>query len=244
MSDVLILEFARTVFWLIALGVVLFLFHGEIKMLLQSLGSFKVAGATFELKDRKETLQSYVLLAETLIDILSRSERIDALQQIVLPNQIEKLGVFAIKYTEEVGNGQWNEELLRNIAYLLLRFGRYSQSVKLYDALLVRRPNHVDLLNLKALALLTSRLDDNVSEARNILLNLVLRYPEVQPVRFNFALAQSLLGDHDEVEKQISKLIELEYFKQAPNFLDDPLWHRTNEIRPDLIKLAKEKLSI
>lgn len=242
MNDIVILELIKTIFWLIVLMIVVCVFRREIKLILGSMGSFKVAGAAFELKDRKETLQSYVLLADTLIDLLSRSERIEEIKNIVLPSQVEKLGTFALKYTEEVGDGQWNEELLRNIALLLFRFGRSSQSVKLYDALLARRPDHLDLLNLKAIALMTSRLEEKVKEAERILSALAARYPEEQNVRFNLALSKSLLGDHDEVTKQMQTLIESDYPKNMPNFLDDPLLHRTREDRPDLIDQLKEKI--
>jgi tetratricopeptide (TPR) repeat protein len=242
MNDIVILELIKTIFWLIVLMIVVFVFRREIKLILESMGSFKVAGAAFELKDRKETLQSYILLAETLIDLLSRSDRIRAIQDIVSPSQIEKLGTFALKYTEEVGHGQWNEELLRNIALLLFRFGRYTQSLKLYDALLARRPDHYDLLNLKALALMTTRLEEKVKEAEKILSALVTRYPEMNYIRCNFALTKSLLGDHDEVAMQMQTLIECNYPKEAPDFLDDPLLHRTREDRPDLIGQLKEKI--
>lgn len=235
MTDIVFLELIKSLFWLIVLGVAIYFFRREIKNFLHSLGSFNVAGATFQLKNQKETLQSYVLLADTLIDILSRSDRIEAMLQVVQPTQIEKLGTFALKYIDEVGEEQWNEELLRNIAYLLLRAGRYSQSVKLYDALLIRRPDHVDLLNLKALALLTSRLQEKVQDARSILENLSNRYPEITSIRFNLALSQSLLGEHTDVEKNLRILASSDYPKHSPNFLEDPLLHRTTAEKPDLI---------
>ncbi|MBV5337613.1 MAG: hypothetical protein J0653_06620, partial [Deltaproteobacteria bacterium] len=191
MSDVVLLEIIKTVFWLMVFGTTLFFFQSEVKQLLQSLSSFKVAGATFELKDKKETIRSYVALAETLVDILSRGERLDELQKLLHPSQIEKLGLFALKYTKEVPAADWSEELLRNIAYLLLRFGRYKHSVELYDSLLSKRPDHVDLLNLKALALMTTRIPKNVKPAEELLSNLVSRYPELVYIRFNWALALS-----------------------------------------------------
>ncbi|OIQ84475.1 hypothetical protein GALL_336980 [mine drainage metagenome] len=235
MSDVVLLEIIKTVFWLLVFGATVFLFQSEVKQLIQSLSSFKVAGATFELKDKKETIRSYVLLAETLVDLLSRGDRMDELQKLLHPSQIEKLGTFALKYTKEVSEGDWSEELLKNIAYLLLRFGRYKHSVELYDALLSKRPDHVELLNLKALALMTSRLSKNVKAAEELLSNLVARYPEYVHIRFNLALALSLLERDDDAAQEMTKVIDYGYWKADRNFLADPLFHHVREHSPELL---------
>lgn len=116
MSDIVLLEIIKTVFWLLVFGASIFVFQKEVKQLLQSLSSFKVAGPTFELKDKKETIRSYILLAETLVDLLSRGDRIDDLQKLLHPSQIEKLGAFGLKYTKEVSESDWSEKLLKNIA--------------------------------------------------------------------------------------------------------------------------------
>jgi len=246
MNDVVVLQLINSLFWLLMFGAALFFFRKEIRKLLQSLGSFRVAGSSFEFKDTKETIQSYILLSETLIDLLSRSDRIDALQQILVPSQIEKLSAFALKYTDEIDRTSWNEEMLRNIAYLLLRFGRYTQAVSLYDALLAGRPEHVDLLNLKALALITSRLKEQVEQALPILAELVRRYPELHYIRFNYALAKSLVYDHEGAVEEMEKVICSDYLKQNQQLLHDVLFQKTREESPEsfgkLQKLVESEL--
>lgn len=244
MSDVVVLEIIKTFFWLSVFGTAVFFFRGEVKQLIQSLSSFKVAGATFELKDKQETIRSYVLLAETLVDLLSRGDRIDDLQKLLHPSQIEKLGAFALKYTKEVPEDNWSEELLKNIAYLLLRFGRYKHSVELYDALLSKRPDHVELLNLKALALMTSRLSKNAKVAEELLSNLVNRYPEYAHIRFNFALALSLLEKDDEAAQEMAKVIDYGYWKVDRNLLGDPLFHHVREHRPELLESLNNHIAV
>lgn len=235
MSDVVLLEIIKTGFWLTIISGGVLIFQKEVKKLLQSLGSFKVAGSTFEFKDKQETVHSYSLLAETLIDLLSRADRLDDLQKLISSSQIEKLGVFALKYTNEMPKSSWNEELLRNIAYLLLRFGRYKQSTDLYDALLAGRPDHYDLLNLKALALMTSRMPNNVQVAEEILSGLVARYPEIAVAHFNLSLVKSLLAKDDEAAQEMKRVIQLGFWKENKNILEDPMFHHTREHRIDLI---------
>lgn len=236
MNDVVILQITSSVFWLIIFGVIVWIFRQEVRKLLQSLGGVKVAGSSFEFKDQKETIESYVLLAETLIDILSRSDRIEAMLNILVPSQVERLSAFAIRYTEEVPKESWNEELLRNIAYLLLRFGRYIQSITLYDALLDGRPNHSDLLNLKALAMITSRLPEQVGHALPILSSLVDRYPESSVYRYNYALACSLAAEHQVALKEMEFVIRSPYVKMHPGVLQDPLFHKTRDSEPEEIQ--------
>ncbi len=231
-----LMQLTSNVFWILVIAGVVGVFRKELGSLIASIANFKVAGSSFEFRDRKETLQSYILLAETLIDMLSRTERIDAITSIITAPQVEKLAAFAFKYSEEVERERWNEEMLRNIAYLLLRAGRYSQAVKLYDELLERRPDHLELLNLKALALITTRLDEKVNQALPILRDLLERYPEAGVVRLNYALACALSDEHDEAIKQMDKLIQSEYVFSNNNPLIDPLFERTRVAEPEKVK--------
>lgn len=215
MSDVVLFQIIQTIFWLLIVVIIVIVFHREIKHLLQSLSSLQVAGATIQLKDRKETLRSYILLAETLIDLVSSNDRIEEIQKLLNPSQIESLGVFALKYTDEMEESEWNEELLKNIAYLLSRAGRYRQSVALYEALLMKRPDHWELLHLKALALMVTRLPEPVEEAHKILLQLVNRYPEIKETRFNYALVLSMLKKEDDAYKEMARAIEDGYLPKG-----------------------------
>ncbi|MCJ7599881.1 MAG: tetratricopeptide repeat protein [Desulfobulbaceae bacterium] len=243
MSDVVLLQVIQSGFWLIVISTLVFLFRKELKMLLQSLASFEVAGAAFQFSDRKETLRSYALLSDTLIDLLSYGDRIEELRRLLHPSQIESLGAFALKYTAEVEQSEWNEELLKNIAYLLLRFGRYKLSIQLYEALLEKRPDHVELLNLKALALMTSRLPDPIMQAKELFLALTKRYPENAHIRFNYSLALSLSEEAEESSREMRRAIDDGYWKNNEDPLSDPLFHHVRDTRPDLLDDLRNHLA-
>lgn len=229
MNELIILEGIKALFWLIIIGIGIYTFKNEIRQLLQSLSGLKIAGATFELRDNKETLRSYVLLAETLIDFLSTSDQIEELHKLMHPSQIEKLGNFALKYTNEVPESEWNEALLRNVAHLLMRFSRFQQSINICDALLTKRPNDNDLLNLKAVTLMSSRIPDNVESAVSILSDIVARFPEADGCRLNLALSLSLLERGNEAVEQMYKLIDNGYWKINKDFLCDPSFFYVRE---------------
>lgn len=244
MADLVLLQIIQSAFWLSVLGGAVFVFRKELKILLRSLGGFEVAGASFYLKDQKETLESYALLSDILIDLLSKEQRVESMRHLMTPSQIEALGAFALKYTAEVERQDWNEELLKNIAYLLLRFGRYRHAVQIYDALLENRPDHVELINLKALALMTSRLAEPVNEASNLLESLVKRYPEFFHLRFNYALSLSLLGEVEKAYEEMQRVFTDGYRgEQNEDPLSDPLFHNVRELRPDLIEALRRQLN-
>lgn len=232
MSDVVFLELLKTGFWLLALIIVIVFFRKEIRQLMLSVNSFKLAGTTFEFKERKETIRSYVLLAEMFVDVLSRGERIDEQTRLLHPAQVEKLGKFALQYTTEVTAKSWNHELLSNIAYLLLRFGRSKQAVELYEALLKERPDDFLLLVRKALALLTTRVSENVEKAEKIYEKLVARFPEQALAHYNLALAYSLREKDDAAFKEMKIAIDQGYWKEDGEMLNDPLFHHVRTQHP------------
>jgi len=125
MNDVVMLQLSSSIFWLIIVGLLIFIFHNEIRALLRSVASLKIAGSSFEFSDKNDTIKCNIILAETLIDMLSRDDKIEHLKSILTAHQIEKIAAFAFKYLEEIDSSKLNEQMLTNIAYLLLRFGRY-----------------------------------------------------------------------------------------------------------------------
>lgn len=233
MNDVVVLQLINSGFWLIIVSGISLVFRNEIKKLLLSMGSFKVAGSSFDFNNRKETIESYVILAETLIDLLSRSNLTEQLATMLDSTTTERLSSFALRYTEETPRENWNEELVKNIAHLLFRQGRFIESIKFYDILLKSRPEHLDLLNLKGLAMITSRLPDLVDKALPIFKNLVERYPEKPHVRFNYALAHSLAGDHKQSIAQMEIVIDRPNLELSPDPLNDLLFHKTKMACPE-----------
>lgn len=242
MSDVVLLQLTTSIFWFLVVIILVGAFKKEVGGLLMSMASFRIAGSSFEFKNMKETMHSQVILADTLLGLLSRDDRLDEIVRLVTSAEVEKLAKFAFKYTEEMEENKWNEGMLGNIAYLLLRFGRYEQAVNLCDALLERVPDHLRILNTKALALLTTRLDEKVKEAFSIFKGLVNRYPEEGFVQFNFALANSMLNYHEDAFKHMRILISTDYVISNPHILEDPLFYKTREERPDLQATLQEEL--
>ena len=242
MTDLMIVELTKAVLWALAFTLVVVLFRHQIASLLQSLGSFNVAGASFTLRDGKKTLQSYILLSETFIEVISSSPNVEHLAMQVAPPQAEKLGNFCLLYTAEIGEAPLNEALLRNVAHLLTRHGRYRLAIQVYDALLARRPDELQLLGLKALAMLVSRLPPMVKDALAILEPLANRYPEDPSVRFNLAAAYSLSGEHDKCVKTLQNIPPLLLFAANPNWQIDPLLFYTRQAMPERLAEIQAKV--
>ncbi|SOD19544.1 tetratricopeptide repeat protein [Nitrosomonas ureae] len=233
MSEIITLKLIESGFWLLLLSVCLLIFHKEVKRVLQSLSNFKLLGATFELRDTKESIKSYILLSETLIDLLSTNTPVESLKDLMSMNQIEKLGNFALQYTKEVSNNNWNEQLLRNITHLLIRFNRIQQAIDLSDILLANRPDFVDVLNLKALALMNSRIPSNMKNAENIFADLVERFPENSIFRFNLGLVKISLENYEDGLKLILRAIDNGHWYADQKMLLDPLLYKLRENKPN-----------
>lgn len=233
MSDVVILELIKSVLWLLLIGGVLIGYRHQIGGLFESLGSVKIGGAAFTLGDRRKTAESYVLLAETLIDTLADTRNIQHLVSALTLSQVEKLGQFAQRYTASVVAEDWNEEMLRNIAFLLHNFGRTEQSIQLFDRLLSVRPDHIDFLDNKAFALLYSGLPQNVEVAEQIFAGLTNRFPARYRNFLRLAYCRSALGRHSEAIAAMRQAIILDQTNEQPGCLSDQLFYATRVALPD-----------
>lgn len=234
MCERILIEFIQSGLWPLLVGVVVWFFKDEIKRSVQSLSSFTLAGATFEFRDKAQTIRSHMLLAETFLDVLSKPFSGETLAKLMDPAQAEKLGNFAVKYNQELPIVAQVEEPLAGIALILIRTGRYTQAVDMLDSLLLKRPGHPYLLNLKALALINARLPDTVKEGEKILEQLLIRYPEDSVARFNHALALSLLERDEDAVNEMHRALGAGYWRTDPNCLDDPLFHHVRNHRLDL----------
>ena len=74
MSDLVKQALVSDGFWLAIFLVSAVLFRKELRLLLSSLASFKVAGASFELRDKRMTLEYYAILTNILVEILSQRD--------------------------------------------------------------------------------------------------------------------------------------------------------------------------
>jgi len=218
-SDVVIQSLVSDLFWLILIVVVIASFRNEIRNLLNSLGSFKVAGASFELKDSRTTIENYVVLTNIMIEALTQRESAVKIGDLISDLSVRQLGRFAIKYAEDVPDDAKQVELLKNIALIVGRRGDADSAIVFYDAILKQRPRDLDLLNLKANALSDSTFPDYVRQAEQIEDDLVAARPMEGRYRFNRALTRARLGKFDGALEDLKVAVEMDYWKRRPDML-------------------------
>jgi hypothetical protein len=115
MSDVLISSLINNAFWLTIFIVGVTLFRQQIRSLIGSLGTFSFAGGNFVFKDEKATLESYTILTNILLEMLSESASAKQLGNLISGASAWQLQKFISKYIEEVAPADWDIELLKNV---------------------------------------------------------------------------------------------------------------------------------
>jgi tetratricopeptide (TPR) repeat protein len=208
-SDILALEVVKSCFYLVVLGLVVVFFRNEIRGLIASLGSFKVAGASFELGDQRTTVASHMILAEILVDVLSNIQSASKISEVLTLPQAEKLGQFAVRYTVAVPKGSWNQEMLRNIAYSLQTVGRNKQALALFDLLLEQQPDHYDFLDQKAYTLMRMGGTANLEVAQVIFKDLCERNPTLVRAHLRLAFTQAGLRKFDDALSTLGAAVHL-----------------------------------
>lgn len=231
MSDVLALELIAKGFYLLVFVGVAGLYRKEIGGLISSIGSFKVAGASFELGDQRTTVASHMILAEILVDTLSNISSATKINELITLPQAEKLGQFAVRYTAAVPKDSWNEEMLRNIGFLLQHVGRSKQAIVLFDQLLEQRPDHYDFLDQKAFALMTMGGVKNLESAELLLTELCDRGPQGIRACLRLAVVKSMLKKFDESIQQISIAVDIGLGPDFKDALDWPHFHLVRDAR-------------
>jgi tetratricopeptide (TPR) repeat protein len=230
------------VFWLTIFLTAVILFRRELRALLASLASFKIAGASFELKDKKATLESYAILTDILIQVLSQRDSAAKLADLLSDNSVRQLAKFTLKYAKEVPQEDKDIELFKNVALIVGRKGATQEAVSFYDVLLKQTPEDRDLLNLKANMLQSSGVEENMIMAESIYDRLVKMYPNVGVFRFNRALNKSLMGKYDESFNDLSKSLDLEYGKRNPKMLEAIELRVLRDSKPDEFEELRNKL--
>jgi len=83
-GDVLLSAIINNAFWLVLFIVTVVLFRPQIQALIASIGSFSVAGGVFEFKgDQRATLESYTILTNILIEMLSEGGSANPLMDLI-----------------------------------------------------------------------------------------------------------------------------------------------------------------
>ena len=233
MSDVVLLEVIKSIFLGCMAAVVIWAFGKQIRNALGSVGTFKVGGASFTLGDGRETAESYALLAEVMVRQLSNLNHMHALTHTLSAQDIEQLGRFAAKYSSTIPKEKWNEEMLRNIGYLLQYAGRCQQAVSIFDSLLKNRPDHYDFLDNKGFALLRHGGASQLANAEEIYLKLIERDPSSHRNHLRLACVRSGLKKAELAVQSLKTAIELGTLEFFPDALNDRMLHFARATHPE-----------
>ena len=218
MHDVLLQALITNVFWLTLFLVSVVAFRKPLAAVIGSLGKFNIAGASFELRATNSALESSVLLANVLIDVLSERKSAEKFHEVVSQASAVQLVRFIQKYIAEVPKDVQNVEMLKNVALLVGRKKQYQVAIRLYDELLNSYPGDPDLLYLKARMLRDSG-EPKAAEA--IYDELKEKTPAHAGMWFGLARTKSLLKKFDESLDALKKAIELGYWRNTSDMLFD-----------------------
>jgi Flp pilus assembly protein TadD len=241
MHEVTYLAIISNGFWLILLLVVMFLFRRELKAILGSLGAFKVMGASFQMRDRKATLESYAILADILVEVLSQRDTAEKFYPVLSSYSAGRLATFAKRYADEVPAGDRNIELVKNVAFLSGRRGNYQSAISIYDELLKQVPEDSDVLYLKARALRESGIKENLTAAEGIYEKLLQRYPSRGHYWNARARTEARLRKFSESLDSLNRAIDLGYEGTNEDFLESNELQLLRDAKPDEFKALRQR---
>lgn len=236
-SDAVLLAIFNWLFWMLALGAVLFTFRRELGAILGGLSNVKFAGLSVQLKDRQGQIQAYITLGEAFVVMLSQSGIIiDQIWPYFPRAQLERLSTFAATYMKETAEDTWNVELLRNIALLLMRHERFDQAREIMKKLLRTFPNDPSCIHINASIQLHTRVDKELKLAVDTYKLLVTQYPDQFIFIANYMTCYSLLGRHKEAMDVLKQMMERFPAEQIITVVNDPLLTRTRIEAKDLFE--------
>ena len=239
MSDVITQALITNGFWLTLFVVGVVTFRKPLATVIASLGKFNIAGASFELRTTSGTLESSVLLANVLVDVLSERESAERFYPFVSQASAVQLARFIQKYNAEVPGENQNVEMLKNVALLVGRKKQYQVAIRLYDDLLKTYPGDTDLLYLKARMLRDS---GNATAAEPIYEELISKTPTHSGMWFGRARTKSLLKKYDESLSDLKQAIEFGYWRNNKDMLVDSQLEPLRKADPKGFEEARDLL--
>jgi tetratricopeptide (TPR) repeat protein len=246
MNEVVLLQLISSSFWLILVVLIIRVFRNQLKDILASLASFEIAGTHFNFRDKKATLESYAILSDVLLDILQTRGRTIELASFISEANTQRIRDFAFKYADEVDKDDQNLVLLKNIAAILARKERAQEAGKIYDVILEQIPEEVDANSLKAVALLNSRVPDNVRSAEQIYDRFLDRYPTWGVLWWNRALTRSQLKKYDQALSDLKRaldLLDLDALEELDVSLENELIIPLKSAKPSEFKQLEDEVS-
>jgi tetratricopeptide (TPR) repeat protein len=220
-------------FWLVLILVVFLLFGRELKTILLSLGAFKVMGASFQLRNKRATLESYAILANILVEILSERGTAEEFYTFVSHDSARQLASFARRYIDEVAAEDRNVELVKNVALLAGRKGNYQSAIAICNELLKHEPEDMDILYVKARMLRESGIEENLTAAEGIYDKLMKRHSGHGEYWFSLARAEARLGKFSKSLHSLREAIDLGYEERSGDMLDSLELLPLREAKPD-----------
>jgi tetratricopeptide (TPR) repeat protein len=242
-SETIWLTITNNTFWITLLLVIILSFRTQIKSVLSSLIRFNVAGASFELKDRKSTLESYAVLTKILLEVLKNRDSSMQILNRISPTSTHQLARFAIKYATEVPEEDRDVDLLKNIAFSLGQQQVIQSAINILDILIKQTPEDGDLYRLKAGVLLESGVPANIVEAESIWDSLVMKHPRVPVFWYNRSTIKAHLQNYDESLASLEKTIDLGFQIKYPHMLDTVECKLLREARPEDFAKLRSKLA-
>jgi tetratricopeptide (TPR) repeat protein len=242
-SETFWLAIANNAFWITILGGIILFFREQIRSILSSLVRFNVAGTSFELKDRKSTLESYAVLTKILLEALKNRESSRQILNHISPTSTHQLAKFAVKYATEVPEEDRDVDLLKNIALSLGQRQVIQSAINILDILIKQTPEDGDLYRLKAVVLLESGVPSNLIEAESIWDSLVMKHPKVAVFWYNRSTAKAHLQKYDESLASLDTSIALGFQKLDPNMLEAVDCKLLRETKPEDFAKLRSKLA-
>lgn len=203
MDKYLILELAKLLFWIILTFTAIIVFRKEIRTLISSIGSMKIAGNNFEFKNKKEEFQAYANLSDILIDTLSERDAASKFRAVLSLNSVQKLKMFCEKYIREIDKGDWNYELLKNCAVILSLRKYPNDAIFIANKLLEELPEDIDCLNVLAISYSNRKAKGDAEKADEILTAAIQKEPYSTQYYLNRAILYSEMGKIDESFKDL-----------------------------------------
>jgi tetratricopeptide (TPR) repeat protein len=208
---------------------ILILFKKEIRLLLSSIGSFKIGSNNFEFRDKKAEAQAFADLSDILIDILSTRDSASRFKTLISYNNAQKLKRFCDKYIAEVNENSWNYELLKNCALILALRQFQNDSIKITEHLLKLLPNDIDCLNMLAIAYSSRKADGDLAESEKILSMVIEREPFSIQYLLNRAITRSEMKKIDDSLSDLKLIRKYGYIDD----LTDPAFQHIRAQQPD-----------
>ncbi len=233
MSEFLISAIINNAFWLTIFIVGVTLFRQQIRSLISSLGTFSFAGSKFEFKDKKATLESYTILTNILLDVLSESASAKQLGDMISGANARQLQRFINQYIEEVPPADWDIELLKNVGIIFRRKVSNQAALIVFRLLQKQVSPDREILDELGYTLLRTGVQKDAEEAEQIYRELLRTY-HWRHLYHRHGVACAALDNFPDAIRDLEIALSLKYGERDPKMLD------TSEY-PYLQRLKTEK---